>query len=78
MRLANRLDGTSTEKMDYNLGPTTVFTPLEYGCIGMSEELAIETYGEGTVEVYQGYFKPPEWTGNREGHDGGAVREGNA
>jgi len=28
----------STEKMDYDMVPTTVFTPLEYGCCGLSEE----------------------------------------
>ena len=44
--------------MDYDLVPTTVFTPIEYGCIGMSEELAIETFGDENVEIYQSYFKP--------------------
>jgi len=27
--------------MDYVGAPTTVFTPIEYGCIGLSEEKAI-------------------------------------
>lgn len=31
--------------------PTAVFTPLEYSCIGMSEEQAIEAYGAENVEV---------------------------
>ena len=75
--LVNRIFATA-EKMDYDLVPTTVFTPLEYGCIGMSEELAIETYGEENVEVYQSYFKPLEWTVNHEEHDGVAHREDNA
>lgn len=30
---------------------TTVFTPLEYGCIGYSEEAAIEKFGEDNIEV---------------------------
>ena len=37
--------------MDYNSVPTTVFTPLEYGTIGFSEEEAIEALGAENVEV---------------------------
>jgi thioredoxin reductase (NADPH) len=78
IRLVRRVFAGAKEKMDYDLVPTTVFTPLEYGCIGMSEELAVETYGEENVEVYQSYFKPLEWTVNHEEHDGVAHREENA
>lgn len=42
--------------------PTTVFTPLEYGCIGLSEELAIEKFGKEKIEVYHSHFHPLEWT----------------
>jgi thioredoxin reductase (NADPH) len=38
--------------MDYGLVATTVFTPLEYGCCGMSEEEAIEKIGEDNLEIY--------------------------
>jgi thioredoxin reductase (NADPH) len=38
--LAYRLFGGATEKMDYINVPTTVFTPLEYGSCGYSEEEA--------------------------------------
>jgi thioredoxin reductase (NADPH) len=38
-------------KMDYYAVPTTVFTPLEYGCIGYSEEEAIEKFGSENIEV---------------------------
>uniref|UniRef100_A0A8C8ED50 thioredoxin-disulfide reductase (NADPH) n=1 Tax=Otus sunia TaxID=257818 RepID=A0A8C8ED50_9STRI len=38
--LAQRLFGESSELMDYDNVPTTVFTPLEYGCVGLSEEMA--------------------------------------
>lgn len=31
--------------------PTTVFTPLEYGCVGLSEEEAVARHGEEHVEV---------------------------
>ena len=30
---------------------TTVFTPLEFGTVGLSEEKAIESYGEDNIEV---------------------------
>ena len=35
--LALRLFGGSTAKMDYLNVPTTVFTPIEYGCVGYTE-----------------------------------------
>ena len=38
--LAKRLFGKSKIKMDYVNVPTTVFTPLEYGCVGYSQEAA--------------------------------------
>ena len=37
--------------MDYTNIATTVFTPLEYGCVGYSEEAAIEQFGEEIIEV---------------------------
>ncbi|XP_035233583.1 thioredoxin reductase 3-like, partial [Stegodyphus dumicola] len=49
--LARRLYGNSDIQCDYDKVPTTVFTPLEYGCIGFSEEKAIEKYGEDNIEV---------------------------
>lgn len=36
---------------DYINVCTTVFTPLEYGCCGYSEEDAIEKFGEDKIEV---------------------------
>jgi thioredoxin reductase (NADPH) len=46
--------------MDYMNVPTTVFTPLEYGCCGMSEEYANKKFGEDNVEVYLVSFTPLE------------------
>ncbi|XP_077328242.1 thioredoxin reductase 1, cytoplasmic [Lithobates pipiens] len=60
--LAQRLYGGSTVKCDYVTVPTTVFTPLEYGACGLSEENAIAKYGEDNIEVYHSYFWPLEWT----------------
>ncbi|XP_076755891.1 thioredoxin reductase 1 isoform X3 [Xylocopa sonorina] len=59
--LARRLFGNSTEQMDYVNVATTVFSPLEYGCVGLSEEAAIATYGEDKIEIYHAYYKPTEF-----------------
>ncbi|XP_053768288.1 thioredoxin reductase 3 isoform X2 [Desmodus rotundus] len=50
--LARRLFGGCLEKCDYINVPTTVFTPLEYGCCGLSEEKAIEVYKKENLEVW--------------------------
>lgn len=60
--LAKRLYGGSTEGMAYSLVPTTVFTPLEYGACGLSEEDALATFGSDSIEVYHTNFTPLEWT----------------
>jgi thioredoxin reductase (NADPH) len=60
--LARRLFGGSTEGMDYDRIPTTVFTPLEYGCVGLSEEDALTRLGSGRVEVYHTNYTPLEWS----------------
>ncbi|NWI11993.1 TRXR2 reductase, partial [Crypturellus soui] len=60
--LARRLFGQSSELMDYDNIPTTVFTPLEYGCVGLSEEKAVQCYGSDNIEVFHAYYKPLEFT----------------
>ncbi|XP_066490478.1 thioredoxin reductase 1, cytoplasmic isoform X1 [Tiliqua scincoides] len=60
--LARRLYGGSDIKCDYVNVPTTVFTPMEYGACGYSEEKAIEKFGADNIEVYHSYFWPLEWT----------------
>ncbi|XP_028680184.1 thioredoxin reductase 3 [Erpetoichthys calabaricus] len=60
--LARRLFGGSSVKCDYINVCTTVFTPLEYGCCGLSEEKAIELFGEENIEVYHSLFWPLEYT----------------
>jgi thioredoxin reductase (NADPH) len=37
--------------MDYSLAATTVFTPIEYSCVGLSEEDAAAKHGPDGVEV---------------------------
>ncbi|KAK2522907.1 Txnrd2 [Columba guinea] len=60
--LSRRLFDQSSELMDYDNVPTTVFTPLEYGCVGLSEEAAVQCYGSDNIEVYHAYYKPLEFT----------------
>jgi len=67
--LAKRLYGDSEIKMDYYAVPTTVFTPLEYGCIGYSEEEALEKFGPENIEVYHSNYWPLEWTVAHKPHD---------
>jgi len=59
--LANRLFGGKTEAMDYENVATAVFTPLEYGAVGLSEEAATERCG-GNIEVFHQSFAPLEWS----------------
>ncbi|XP_040052529.2 thioredoxin reductase 2, tandem duplicate 2 isoform X1 [Gasterosteus aculeatus] len=59
--LARRLAGLSAELMNYDNVPTTVFTPLEYACVGLSEEDAEERHGKDGIEVYHAFYKPLEF-----------------
>ncbi|KAM7006305.1 thioredoxin reductase 3 isoform 1-T1 [Tautogolabrus adspersus] len=60
--LARRLYAGSKLKCDYINVPTTVFTPLEYGACGLSEERATELYGQENIEVFHSLFWPLEFT----------------
>lgn len=60
--LAKRLAGKSDENYDSTHVPTTIFTPLEYSCVGLSEEDAVKAYGADNIEVYHQHFTPTEWT----------------
>uniref|UniRef100_A0A7S0LF39 Glutathione-disulfide reductase n=1 Tax=Coccolithus braarudii TaxID=221442 RepID=A0A7S0LF39_9EUKA len=57
--LARRLFGGSAERFVCSHVPTAVFTPLEYACVGMSEEEAQELLGDN-LEVYHTNFAPLE------------------
>lgn len=59
--MARRLFGNSTEQMDYVNVATTIFSPLEYGCVGLSEEAAIAIHGNDKIEIYHAYYKPTEF-----------------
>ncbi|XP_033113803.1 thioredoxin reductase 1, cytoplasmic-like [Anneissia japonica] len=60
--LARRMFAGSDVQCDYVNVPTTVFTPLEYGCCGLAEEDAIKQYGEDNIEVYHTNYMPLEYT----------------
>lgn len=47
---------------DYVNVPTTVFTPLEYGSCGLSEERATELYGEDHIEVTHTHTRCDSWS----------------
>ncbi|XP_031349705.1 thioredoxin reductase 1, mitochondrial isoform X1 [Photinus pyralis] len=59
--LSRRLFGNSSALMNYHNVATTVFTPMEYGCVGLSEEHALEEYGADNIEIYHAYYKPTEF-----------------
>ena len=56
MLLSRRLFAEGTEKMDYVNVPTSVFTPIEYGCCGLAEADAINTYGDENITVWHTRF----------------------
>jgi len=60
--LSKRLFGGETELMDYDNVATTVFTPLEYGCCGLTEQEAQERFGADNISTYHTEFKPLEWS----------------
>lgn len=60
--LVDRLYANGQEYVDYDLVPTTIFTPLEYSVMGLSEEKARQKYGAENIEVYHTAFKPIEWS----------------
>lgn len=60
-KLVKRLFAGSTSQMDYTDIATTVFTPLEYGCVGLSEEDAWKQFGKENIITYHGYGKDLAW-----------------
>ncbi len=61
MCLANNLfTDRPKQKVDYKNIPTAVFCQPNIGTVGLTEEQAVEQYGE--IEVYQSEFKPMKHT----------------
>lgn len=59
--LANRLYAKGEELISYHTVPTTVFTPLEYACVGLTEEMAAVLHKDD-LEVYHTNFSPLAWS----------------
>jgi len=59
--LSERLFANAHKLMNYKMIATTVFTPLEYGVIGYSEEEAKKLFGADHITAYHSVFKPLEW-----------------
>lgn len=67
--LANRLVAATpppplhmVQPLDYSGVPMTVFTPLEYSFVGMTEEEARSRLPSGQLETYHANFLPLEWS----------------
>ncbi|CAJ0597801.1 unnamed protein product [Cylicocyclus nassatus] len=58
--LAQRLFDGGRKLMDNLHPPTTVFTPLELGTVGLTEKFAEELFGAENIEVYHSHFTPYE------------------
>jgi len=67
--LARRLYGRQNVLMDYKNIATCVFTPLEYGSVGLTEQKAREIYGDDKIKVYHSAFQALEWKYNMENED---------
>lgn len=61
VNLVHRLFGGSTEAIDYVNICTTIFTPTEYACVGLSEDAARKKFGENGIQVYHCALLPVEW-----------------
>lgn len=58
-RLSERLfNGQSELYLDYDLIPSVIFTHPPIATIGLSEEEAIEKYGEDEIKIYRSRFTP--------------------
>jgi thioredoxin reductase (NADPH) len=67
--LAKRLFGDGRELMHYKNIATAVFTPLEIGTVGLTEDEAIAEYGEENIDSYLSTFSPLEWSITDNHHD---------
>ncbi|KAL4439328.1 hypothetical protein ABPG74_016991 [Tetrahymena malaccensis] len=59
--LARRLFNNQKSLMQYHNVPTTIFTPLEFGTVGLSEEQAAQKYGKDNLNIWISTFKPMDW-----------------
>lgn len=69
--LVKRLFGGKTKLMDYTDVATTIFTPIEFGTVGYSEDDAKKQLGPERVKVYHTIASPLEWNLNPHRADDG-------
>lgn len=50
--LARRIFLGATEQMNYDNIPVCVYTPFEYSSCGLTEEKAVELYGDASLDVF--------------------------
>merc|ERR1719471_1305146 len=62
--LARRLFGGAKKLMDYTDVATAVFTPIEFGTVGYSEDDAKAKLGKDKIKVYHTIAMPLEWNLN--------------
>jgi len=62
--LMKRLFGGQTKIMDYTDVATTIFTPIEFGTVGYTEDDAKKQLGPERVKVYHTIASPLEWNLN--------------
>jgi len=67
--LVKRLFARSTKLMDYTDVATAIFTPIEYGAVGYTEEDAKKAVGNDKVKVYHCTAVPLEWNLNDDRKD---------
>jgi len=67
--LVKRLFAGSTKLMDYTDVATAIFTPIEYGAVGYTEEEAKKAVGNDKVKVYHCTAVPLEWNLNDDRKD---------
>lgn len=61
-KVATRVFKGDLQAMNYRLIATTVFTPLEYGMCGLTEEQCKEKFGDDGYSPYTKEVKPLEWS----------------
>ncbi|MGB7486080.1 MAG: FAD-dependent oxidoreductase, partial [Phormidesmis sp.] len=60
--LADSLYGGQSRQTSYENVPSAIFTTPEAATVGITEEEAIEKYGEDDINVYRSRFRPMYYT----------------
>lgn len=68
LRQRRTLEMLVCSQCDYVNVPTTVFTPMEYGACGLSEERAVGLYGQENIEVTCTHEQLLGWWCNNPSH----------